>query len=347
VFTDVTIVGNTSGAGGGGIDNRSPYLTLTGAAISGNISGAYGGGLYTAAGSGTVLTNVCLENNVCSAAGGAIANVGDPDSTTRTVIVITNGIIRNNSAGSGGAMYNTFNLGPGTTKTSDNTVLYVALTNVLIADNSASASGGAIYNLNPIASTSSTDSSSGGGKGIELVMNNVTIAGNTATTGQGGGIYIPAENKNASNKVVNRVEIIANNCIIWGNTAPGHPGGNNIYNPTQSRLTLTRSLAEDGSYNGTSISFSGSPFAVGGYTLASGANALIDIGNPDYPDTEAKLIDGSFSGDTSRENTFKTLIRNSLFSSPRWIEKDVTAAEGPGNDRSLGSDIDVGAYETQ
>jgi hypothetical protein len=186
----------------------------------------------------------------------------------------------------------------------------------------------------------------------------------------GGGIVILGANAGDANKI----QASANNSIIWGNTALSYP---NIYNPTKSRLKLDFSLAQDGNYDGTGISFSGDPFASSGdYTLDTGATALINGGaNNLYPDNADKLL---YQADTTtpvlqdpRYTTFKTLIEAAVFNSGN-IDKDAAAAQGDlyhkvighGENvngvtvtnenqtasiktRTKGTTIDVGAYEMQ
>jgi hypothetical protein len=367
VFTNATIAGNTAG-NGGGVENYGQYLVMTNITISGNRASNNGGGFFNFPNAGAVLINVLLEGNQANNGGGAVYTVVDR-TDRRTVLVITNGVIKRNRAGSGGGggIANLYYFSGSANNA--NTINYVALTNVLITENEAAGSGGGIHNYNQIAATEL-------GKGIKLVMNNVTIASNVTTAGPhsdngGGGI---------NNSVANtKITVTGNNCIIWNNTAPNNTARANICTPDPSYISLTRSLAQNGSYTGTNLSFSGStPFANGGYTLDSGAAALIDAGNNDYPDSMDDFLGGNIStgalDNTVRYNTFTGLITNHVITTVH-INKDATAALGDrthtttvgttgdvysvnvsdippstgGADKSRkqGTAIDVGAYENQ
>jgi hypothetical protein len=356
VITNVTISGN-SAANGGGVDNRSHYLTMTNVTISGNSGSGYGGGLYNYRG-GAVLTNVLIENNTGGSGGGIYHRL---DSTShRTVLVITNGIIRDNkSLASGGGIRNDYGF---TGSGNNNMDLRLALTNVLITNNTANGNGGGMYCSNSVASATL-------GKGINVLMNNVTITKNTATTtaaaGQGGGIYLTTNNK---------VTVTVNNSIVWGNTSD-ISGSSNIYKNANSSLTLDYSLAQDGytytvgSTNKNPANFSGTygPFAgATDYTLPNGSTLINAGSNALYPANADDLIGGALTGTGTRETDFKTLIEGGtvngepikgavFFDNDNDGEddgpatKDATAAVGnaapAGNSRFNNGTIDVGAFE--
>jgi hypothetical protein len=370
-FTNVSIIEN-SASGGAGILTRSYYLTMTNVTISGNKASDYGGGLANFRG-GVVLTNVLIKDNTAKNEGGGIFNeMIIAGVNIRSVIVITNGVIRNNTAGSAGAIYN--NYGNADNNFGSYQMLRVALTNVLIADNTVSGNGGGIHN-SIVASP---------GKGIDILLNNVTITGNTANIRNnnaygGGGIYTPAETTSGA---TNPIQVIANNSVIWGNNAPNNADRANIYNPTRSRLTLNYSLAPvtNTTYEryenpgSTTTAISSSPFMtvsgipwypINSYTN-TGSNAL-------YPANADALIGEtldpapSSSADdqaamTARKTLFKALIEGGTVNgetitgavfggSPRPIDRDAAAAVGnaapAGNARIQGTAIDVGAYENQ
>jgi predicted outer membrane repeat protein len=386
VLTNATITGNLA-TYGGGVFNSSQNLTITNAAIFDNYAGEHGGGFYNNSLAGAVLSNVRIEDNTASS-GGGIYNVmaaAGTDSNS-TVLVITNGIIRNNTAryitisnpGRGGGIFNTYSA-----TDSNANVLHLALTNVLISDNTANENGGGIYNENAVPVGTSTP-----GEGIIMLLNNVTIANNTAagirTTGDGGGIYIPAEND--STNPTNKITIRANNSIIWGNTAQT-AAYNNIYNPTASWLSLYTSLAQDGDYtdgdaltypNKTAGNFSNSlftDFAGKDYTLNAGVSGLIDGGaNNLYPADADALLAGSLGTTGTRYTNFKALIsggtvtlngthtvEGAVFGGSRPIDRDAPPAtgtdtashgarikDGDGDSDGDGDPdaiIDLGAYE--
>jgi hypothetical protein len=167
--TGLDVEHNTANSGtgnGGGVENVNGTLSLGTSTIPGGTiafnSAAEGGGianLNSSVHNLTTLDGVVISNNTAAASdGGGIANNGP----------LTMGFgssINANSANSlGGGLYNTFNLGG----------VGPNLSGVTINGNNGT-SGGGIY-----------DDTAGGG----LTMPGGLISGNTATTGNGGGVAI-------------------------------------------------------------------------------------------------------------------------------------------------------------
>lgn len=98
-LTGCTISGNTAGSRGGGMYNLQSSPTLTACTFVGN-SSERGGGLHNNLDSNALVTNCEFYGNFASAIGGAIVNRYRGDGT------FSNCTIANNSAPSGGAMYN-------------------------------------------------------------------------------------------------------------------------------------------------------------------------------------------------------------------------------------------------
>jgi hypothetical protein len=369
VFINVTIAGNSANYGGA-MRNLSIYVTMTNATISGNLGGGTGGGGIYNEGGGIVLTNVLFEKNYSSGYGGALVQ------TFGSIAVITNGIIRDNSATVGGGIYNAYSF---TDSDTANDITYMALTNVLITENEARSTGsrnggGGIYNV--------ADDGTVNGKGLNLVMNNVTIAGNT-TAGSGGGICLGSTN------AANKITVKANNSIVWDNTA----SNGNVYD-SQNKITWHKSLVEGltpGGANFAPASFPGGPF-VSGYSPVSG---LVDQGDSaSYPagayillgNSSDTVNDGALQGIGGvRHDDFKALITDAVFNSTAAEahlknnnNKDASAGQGDllhtvqisgvadatvhnrvtvttnasptpasTNPRIQGTAIDVGAYEQQ
>jgi hypothetical protein len=209
---------------------------------------------------------------------------------------MTNGVIKDNT---GGGIHNEYSF---TNSGTTDTIIHVALTNVLIAGNRQS-NGAGIYN------NISADAAAAAGKGISVLMTNVTITGNTATAtnGRGGGIYIVNRNK---------MVVKANNSIIWGNTATAYPDNNNLYNPTAARLDIsTNTTLVEGNvyYTGTSISGITNPFA--STTTYFPVTGLQNAGDPGlYPGGADKLLYQAgtttlvLPSTSARYKNFKTLI---------------------------------------
>jgi hypothetical protein len=329
MFNNVTIAGNNTSVSGGGIFNNSGYLYMTNATISGNMADLNGGGIYNATNGGAVLTNIRIEKNKAGN-GGAVYNYVNL-SQNRTVMIITNGVIRENHSIVRNVVENIYDFsGRGTINA--NTVLHLALTNVLIAENR----GGGISSQNAISGTNE------GGKGISILLNSVTIAGNRVNSGSGGGLAltVPINDGTSGNKE----QVVANNVIIWGNSDSntGSVDHDNIYasSTLPYRLRLNNSLVEDQGANLGAMSqafnpknaaaFTGAygPFAGGGSyaVVVNGTNAgsdaaarLINGGdNALYPDEENDFLDdgsmgGAFDGAASRKDNFINLIFQALF----------------------------------
>ncbi|MDR2158522.1 MAG: hypothetical protein LBP23_00470 [Treponema sp.] len=363
VFTNAVITGNTSsgGSGGGGVYNTSSYLVIRNAAISRNTAST-GGGLRNIYNGGAILTNVLFDGNtVSTGSGGAICNAPESNDA-RNILVVTNGIIRNNKARYGGGIYSGYSF----TGTADaNLINYLVLTNVLITANEATGADGAGGGIRVTNSTPA--GSAQPGKGVDIVMNNVTIAKNTAVSGSG----VSIGEFNDSNKIT----VKANNSIIWGTPVPYDDTVTDdiIVNASADRLTLKNSLAwsknaGNSLYTGGGGNKTASSFAAPGFTgswgpfagadnyavvdgSGGGASAmLIDGGDDDlYPHAAADLLPAEvLTGLSPRLTDFGTLITNYVI-----IDRDAAAAEstddeppsGAGNPRFHVNAIDVGAYE--
>ncbi len=195
----------------------SVSVNISGVTLQNGRVGQPGGGLAVEANCSVTLSNSIIANNTATS-GGGIFNQG-----TLKLINVT---IRANSAteasSQGGGIYNRGSL---------------ELSNVLVTDNHApSGSGGGISNQNTITLTGSSinsNTSGGSGGGIynagtnsRLILLNSTIRGNTAAS-QGGGLF------NAASAQIDTA-------VIMGNTANGVSGaGGGINN--MGALTLTQS----------------------------------------------------------------------------------------------------------
>jgi predicted outer membrane repeat protein len=190
------IFSNNSGYYGGGMANEHSSPTVSNVTFTNN-SANWGGGMLSFSGSPTI-TNVTFTNNSATVGGGM--NINYNSSPT-----ITNSTFSNNTGSEGGAVFM-------------NNYATPTITNVTFSNNSAN-SGGGIYNN----SSSAT-------------ITNSTLSGNSATIGQGGGIY-------------NNFAVLTtiNNSILWGNTAQT---GANIQNVNSSTPNITYSDIQGG-FSGT------------------------------------------------------------------------------------------------
>jgi hypothetical protein len=151
VLSNVTIVGNTAGVGGGMINGELSSPILSNVTIAGNTADVLGGGMINGDLSSPVLSNVTIVGNTASGGGGMSNFFSSP--------ILTNVTIAGNNAGIGGGMYN-----------NESSPM---LTNVTIAGNNAGDLGGGMSN----------DPSS------SLKIRNSIIWGNSSgiITGSGGG----------------------------------------------------------------------------------------------------------------------------------------------------------------
>lgn len=233
---DVAFINNSASSLGGGMANKLSNPTLTHVTFSGN-SGAYGGGMYNDASSPS-LVDVDFVANTTSLNGGGMSNWIASAPTLNNVT-----FQGNTTSGIGGAIFN-YASSP-------------VYENGSITGNSA-ANGGAIYNQNYLTTPSN------------MVLEDVLINNNTATSGNGGGVY-----NLSSSPILRDVEISQNHAtsgkggavyndsaspqltdvLIFGNTSKNEGGG--MYNkgtytvPSNPVLTRTRfvnNVAQDVSH---------------------------------------------------------------------------------------------------
>jgi predicted outer membrane repeat protein len=167
----------TPGCGGGGIWNWGS-ITINDSIFDGNSAGGEGGGLWSEGHSSTlstaVLDNVVFKNNTANT-GGGIFNTGD--------LELKNSLLFNNKAnvsdgGVGGGLYTR---GTGTT----------VMENVTITQNQAKSHGGGVYHWTQTA----------------FDLDNVTITQNLADSHgigfrYGGGIYTTGGGMNVNNTII-------------------------------------------------------------------------------------------------------------------------------------------------
>ncbi|GAP12732.1 regulator of chromosome condensation (RCC1) repeat [Longilinea arvoryzae] len=151
-LANLTLTNNSATLNGGGMYNDSGSPTLSQIAFSNNSAGSSGGGMYNVSAGNPVLANVTFEGNSATDFGGGIFNY------TSSLALITVAFT-NNTAGSGGGMY-------------DTSTSHATLTSVTFDTNQASsgAGGGLANNWNS-----------------DLTLNNVTFTGNLALVTLGGG----------------------------------------------------------------------------------------------------------------------------------------------------------------
>ncbi len=151
---DADFTGNEADGNGGAIWNGlNATLNINGGLYRLNEAGVNGGALWN---HGTMdAQNIVVEENTAGGSGGGFYN------WTPGFAVFTNSWFNANASDLGGGLYNSEGM--------------VHLYESGLSANTAAAGGGA-YNQGP-------------GPGTGLLLKNVTVSGNTAASGQGGGIY--------------------------------------------------------------------------------------------------------------------------------------------------------------
>jgi hypothetical protein len=206
VLNGVTITkGNASR--GGGISNIGT-LELNNSIISGNTSSSVGGGIYHSSG-GTLKLNSSIISGNTAGAGGGVASVN-------ATVLLTNSAIDGNSASNGGGGISSLN----STLTLTSTTISG---NTTTSDYGGGISSGD-STLTVIGSTISGNTAHLGAGGIKnsgsmLTLANSTISGNTAHLGAGGGI----SNFGAYGPYTAGTTVL-NNVTIANNSAPDGGG---------------------------------------------------------------------------------------------------------------------------
>ena len=154
-ISGVTVeLGQTTGEGGGGIDNRRGSVTLRDVYVTGNAADRSGGGISNRG--RMTLVNVTVSGNITFGAGGGIYNQG--------LLTLSGATISSNAAdSSGGGIHN---VAPGAVVVTDSTISG----NFVV-----SFDGGGIVNEARVP-----------GLEARMVLRNVTISGNTARQNGGG-----------------------------------------------------------------------------------------------------------------------------------------------------------------
>lgn len=242
-------------------DSSVVQAAISGSIFQSNKAALYGGAIYNAANDGNFssisITDKTVFNNNSAKSGGAIYNEGK--------LFISNvEFSDNNATASGGAIYNKG----------------ITTLGGIFNNNTASSSGGAIYNTNTLTINdntkfiSNTASTSSGGAiytktGPITIGDNVVFSENKSLKSQGGAIYA----HDATSKI-----IIGHNAIFNSNTS--NQGGA-IF--TRADLTIkdnakfTNNISNSNS-NGVSISGGGAIYVGGGNTII-GNNATFSGNN--------------------------------------------------------------------
>ena len=220
---DSTFEKNTATANGGGFYLQGTKLTANRNTIASNEAKS-GGGMYLDS-TNAELTGNTIDGNKVTGSGGGIYAYGDTNNKGTNTITLKKNTITNNTAGStgGGASFGNKNQ-------------KVTLEGDVIEDNSSSAYGGGIYagsncdlTMNGGSISRNNAGKLGGGLsqygGKSVILNDVTVQGNTAKSGAG--IYVYANNGKL---------VLGSGTLVSGNTAQSFGGG--IYCASKSIIDL-------------------------------------------------------------------------------------------------------------
>jgi predicted outer membrane repeat protein len=237
-ISDCVLTNNIAGEWGGAIrngasENDGSELTLQRCTISNNTA-ADGGGISNHFGADVELYNSTLSGNTASDQGGAIYSRTTPGSANASTFTVgRSSVLRNNSAGLGGAISNRY----GTLNVQGNSQIYrnnatdfggaiynhgtANITNATVRDNEAEDSGGGVYNnINGV-----------------LDITDSVITGNSVTKNNGVGGGIRSTGSTGSNHSDPKVTIT--NSQISDNHADGGSGdGGGIYADAYTILTI-------------------------------------------------------------------------------------------------------------
>jgi predicted outer membrane repeat protein len=308
---------------GGGLYNMSS-IHVNHVLFRNNLA-IYGGGIRTT--SSPSFTNVVIRNNgaplknsnggnINTSHGGGMYN-DDP----LKVPVLENVTIENNTAGSGGGMYNNF--------------CSPKLTNVSISGNSATEgtsfrNGGGMYNngaspdLTNVLISGNKSTQQGGGMyndGGSPKLTNVTIVGNYSDANNGGGGMYNAST--ATPKLYNS--------IIWGNRA--NTAGANIYN--SSAVPRYAYCLVEGS--------GGSGSWIPSFGLNDGNNIDVGSSNPYF---FKAIIPNDSNTPTTEGDYHITLCSPAYNAGNNTLVPATVTVDLSGRPRIAGTNVDMGAYES-
>ncbi len=335
-----TFSSNSAAAGydGGAIYVAGGNLTATASTFKGNsVSTGNGGAVYVGAGTNTVSGTNFTGNSATTGSGGAIYVGGGSLALTAATI------LSGNSAGNnGGGAYN-----GATLDSTDST----------FDSNSSAASGGGLYNAGTgtiDSSTFSNNSVTGNGGGVAndnaLTLANSTVSGNQATL-NGGGIFNGSST--SANLILNN-DTIAYNTADSGSTGAGMGGGLNAAGSTTVSVSNTilsdnvdnSSTAPDCYDGGTSVTSLG-------YNLVYTSGTCAFSATGDITGSSARLNPLGYNGGDTETHALQSgspaIDAGNNLLTPGSGGGACEATDQRGVSRTAatsGAACDIGAYET-
>jgi len=269
IWSSVSVSGSTftdnQASYGGGIYSEATVLSLTGTTFTGNdATSGGGGGIYNlSCSSGVYVTSCTFTSNTAMGNGGGIYSYSGSLSLYNTTL---SGNFANGSGSYGGGLYMSYATGTVTGTTFDG--------------NGANTYGGGVYlnagTLNVSGSSVFSGNQAGWGGGIHneggtLSVTDTAFTANTASGGDGGGIYNISSGSGVS----------VTSCTFATNTATGNGGGIFSYS-TATDVSDSQFTGNSATYGGAlwsqygSLDVARTSFAGNAATSGDGGGAYID-----------------------------------------------------------------------
>ena len=257
MLSQISFLANTASDWGGGMWNVNSSPTLTDVTFSGNTA-SWGGGMHSSFSTST-LTNVTFEGNTAIQGGGMVN--GEESHPTLTEVEFLN----NTASSHGGGMFNSDHNSP-------------TLSNVIFQGNSSGSGGGGMANgnnsnpsLSQVTFLANTASDWGGGMwnvNSSPTLTDVTFSGNTASWG--GGIHSSYSTSTLTNVIFEGNTAIQGGGMVNGEASYPTLTGVEFLNNTASSHGGGMFNAEESSPALSNVIFQGNSSGSGGGGMANG-----------------------------------------------------------------------------
>ena len=198
------------------------------------------------------------------------------------------------------------------------------------------------------------------------MLTNVQIAGNTATQGNGGGIYNLSSSPTLTNVQItgnkasqsgggiynnSSIAAVLTNVTVAGNYAAANYGG--IYFSNTAVQQVRNSIIYGNTSAGSSPNVNGYYYVVYAHTLLEGATPdgnVISGDNPQFVSLNPATSSGAVAGGNYRLELSSPAINrgdNAFFDPGKTPDLSAVVTDLDGNPRIYGANIDLGAFEIQ